>query len=864
MRQTALPLGRLALLCATVLAQLAALPARAAAPIGLAPPLLFEQLAERDGLSDRSTSRILQDSQGYIWIATAAGLDRYDGYSIREYRRERGNPHGLASDAITSLAEDSSGHLWVGTDGGGVARYDRRSDSFKQFRHDPGNTRSIASDSVRSLLLDSQGHLWIGTGDRGLDLLDLRSGRARHFRHRPGDEHSLASDEVEALYADSKAQLWIGTGNGLSRYDSKHMAFSNLGAAGSSTPLDDAHILSLCEDHSGALWIGTLHGGLSRLQVASGRLQSFRHDPNDASSLSADQVSAILEDDAQRLWVASTAGLDLLDPSGRFAHYRYESSNPHGLPQGSVLALYQDRGGVLWVGTREGGAAHWDPRTWLLGLYRSATFQGAAISSFADDGDGTLWVGIASGGLIQLNSASGHELRLGEEQVTALQYDPTGGLWIGTRNAGLERLDLSTHQRVSYRHAGRSPHSLPSDEIVCLLRDRQGALWVGTGSGLARVASESAPLVALSLEPDADQGPGGVRVTGAAQDLSGNVWIGTEQRGLILLDGAGQPLAYYRHEARNAESLSSDSIASLHVDGRGTLWVGTKDSGLDRALGSSAEPRSVRFRHEAVALPSRIVGIESDHQAHLWISTERGLVRYDPLVSSVVLYREAHGLQGDRFNFNAHHRSANGTLYFGGDNGFNAFQPHAASILTPAPPVVLTSIATPAHTLSPSEMPGNSEPLELSYDDSQVSFDFAALDFSSPADNRYVYRLEGVDTAWIDAGTRHQASYRNLPPGDYVFRVRAANAYGTWSPEALSIPLRVQAAPWNSTAARTGYVVAALMMLSYFLQRQQQRRSRLRRMQRWREAQRAERRAAALGASTSSSGRMRTRTSSSL
>ncbi len=863
MRRTALPICRLALLCAAVLAQLTALPCRAAAPIASTPPLLFEHLDERDGLSDRSVTSILQDSLGYIWLATAAGLDRYDGYSIREYRRERGNPHGLASDVITSLAEDSRGNLWIGTDGGGVARYERRSDSFEQFRNDPNNARTLASDAVRALLIDSQGHLWVGTREQGLDLLDPRSGRVRHFRHRAGDEHSLASDAVHVLYADSKGQLWIGTDNGLSRYDSKHEAFANFGAAGSATALDDPHILSVREDHTGALWIGTVHGGLSRLQLATGRLQSFHHDSNDASTLSADQVSAILEDHAQHLWIATAAGLDLFDPAGRFEHYAYEPAKSHGLPQGTVLTLYQDRGGVFWVGTREGGAAHWDPRTWLLGLYRSASFQGAEISSFADDGDGSLWVGISAGGLIEINSATGQERPLGEEQVTALQYDPTGALWIGTRDAGLERLDLSTHQLASYRHAGAAAHSLPSDEIVCLFRDRLGSIWVGTASGLARIASDSGQLLRVSLEPDAEEGLHEVRVTAVAQDLSGNLWIGTEQRGLILLDSSGQPLSYYRHQPGDSASLSSDSIASLHVDGRGTLWVGTEGGGLERALGSSAAPQTIHFHLESVRLPSpSIVGIESDHQGHLWISTDRGLARYDPLVSSVIVYHETHGLQGDRFNFNAHHRSANGTLYFGGGNGFNAFQPHTASILTPAPAVVLASIATPDHTLAPGDLSSTSEPLELSYGDSQVSFDFAALDFSSPADNRYVYRLEGVDTAWIDAGTLHRASYRNLQPGDYVFKVRAANAYGTWSPEALSIPLRVQTAPWNTTAARAGYLVALLTLLSYFWQRQQQRRTRLQRMQRWLEASRFERRAAAMAAGSDSPGVRTTTTAS--
>lgn len=851
MRQTAPSILRCGLICAALAAQLTALPSAAAAPSSLSRPLFFEHLDEHDGLSDRSVNGILQDAQGYIWLATAAGLDRYDGYSIREYRRERGNSHGLASDVITGLAEDGGGNLWVATDGGGVARYDAHRDSFQQFRHNPSNDRTLVSDAVQALLIDTQGRVWVGTRDRGLDLLDARRGHARHFRHRAGDARSLASDVVHALYTDSKGQLWVGTDNGLSRYDSKTESFSNYGTADGAHALDDPHVLSMLEDHTGALWIGTLHGGLSRLELSSGQLQSFHHDDGEPDSLSADQVDAILEDDAHRLWVATASGLDLFHPeSGHFTHYGYEAGNPHGLPQGGVLALYQDRGGVLWLGTRAGGAGHWDPRTWLLGHYRSALFAGAEISSFADDGEGTLWIGLLHGGLIQINSATGRETPLSEERVTALQYDPTGALWIGTQNSGLERLDLSAHRLTPYRYAGGDPHSLPSDAIVCLFRDRQGDLWVGTAAGLARIASGSGRLVRLSLEPDAAVSSARVRVTALAQDLSGSLWVGTEQHGLILLDPSGQPLSYYRHEERDPTSLSADSIYSLHVGGRGTVWIGTAGGGLERVIGSASTPQAVRFQHEShqLGLPSAILGIESDHQGHLWISTDRGLVRYDPLVASIMVYHETHGLQGDRFNFNAHHRGADGTLYFGGDNGFNAFQPHTTVIAAPAPTVVLTSVAMLDRTLIPQEMPNPSEPLELGYDDGQVSFDFAALDFSSPADNRYVYRLEGVDTAWVDAGTLHRAVYNDLQPGNYVFRVRAANAYGSWSPEALSVPLRVQAAPWNTTAARTGYVAALLLLLHYFWRRQQERRTRLQRMQRWLEETRIRRRSAALAA----------------
>ena len=296
--------------------------AHAAAPAPAMRPMYFEHLTMHDGLSQSTVNNLLQDSQGYLWLATESGLDRYDGDSIREYRRERGNEHGLASDFIWSIAEDANSDLWLATDGGGVARWDRRTEQFQRFRHDPQISNSLASDGVRTLLIDARGRVWAGTKDQGLDILDPKTGEARHLRHRDGDSRSLAADAVLALYADRRGRIWVGTDGGLSRYEPASDDFVNYGAAASGVPLSDLTVRAIREDHTGAIWIGTYRGGLNRLDPDTGRLTAFRHDPKDPHSLSHDRVLAVLEDDAQRLWVATADGLDLFDrESGTFVRY---------------------------------------------------------------------------------------------------------------------------------------------------------------------------------------------------------------------------------------------------------------------------------------------------------------------------------------------------------------------------------------------------------------------------------------------------------------------------------------------------------------------------------------------------------------
>ncbi|HWK72898.1 MAG TPA: two-component regulator propeller domain-containing protein [Povalibacter sp.] len=822
----------------TGIALLGCCSAYAAPPVPAVRPMYFEHLTMREGLSQSTVMSILQDREGYLWLATESGLDRYDGYTIREYRRERGDEHGLASDYIWKIAQDAQGDLWLATSGGGVARWDRQSDRFQQFRHDPENPDSLASDTVRTLLIDAQGRVWIGTDQRGLDLLDPKTGRVRHFLHREGDPNSLAADAVFALHQDRAGRIWVGTDAGLSRYDPATERFVNQGPSGAWS-LSDQRIRAICEDHDGALWIGTLDGGLNRLDPQTGAVKSFRHDPRNANSLSHDRVLAILEDDAQRLWVATSDGLNLFDAGAeRFVRYGRDADDPQSLRDDDIMSLYQDRRGVLWVGTRAGGASHWNPNSWALGHYTSPLVRNTAVNAFADDGAGTVWVGTWDG-LVQIDTRSRREirydrtssgLRLADDRVMTLLRDGDGALWIGTMTGGLQRYEHGSGTVRSYRHTAGDPATLPADGVMALYRDRQGDVWAGTfGGGLARIDRATGRLTSYPYgrsDPDALSSP---RASAIVEDQHGNLWIGTIAGGLNLWERRTGRFYHYRRDDRDPSSLSDDTVYALHVDARGQLWIGTAGGGLDRLIGSSEDPLAVRFESQSDVkdMPSQVIyGIESDDTGQLWLSTNNGLARLDPRDRSISLVQQAHGLQADEFNFNAHYRGTDGTLYFGGNNGFNAFVPQQASADAPPPRMALTSVSILDRELAARDLPGPQRPLALGYDDRLVTFVFSALDFTSPANNRYRYRLDGFDTDWIDAGNQRRATYTNLDPGDYVFRVRGANGDGAWSEADLTVPVHVAAAPWNSTAARSAYAAAALLMLAYVWRSQRRRRQR--------------------------------------
>jgi signal transduction histidine kinase/ligand-binding sensor domain-containing protein/CheY-like chemotaxis protein/HPt (histidine-containing phosphotransfer) domain-containing protein len=822
--------------------------ALAGAPIPATRPMYFEHLTMRDGLSMSTINSILQDSQGYVWLATEGGLNRYDGYTVRQFRRDRGNPLGLASDYVWSIAEDSRGDLWLATDGGGVARWERRTETFQQFRHDPKQPQSLASDTVRVLLIDSKGFIWAGTKDHGLDVLDPRTGSARHYRHRDSDAYSLPSDAIGALYTDHEGRIWVGSDGGLSRYDAMADGFVTYGEAMGAAKIRDPRVRAIREDHNGALWIGTVNDGLARLDQNGSRFTVFRHDAGDPHSLSHDHVWAVLEDSAKRLWIATADGLDLFDQNSEsFIRYGHDADNPQSLRDGDVLSLYQDRGGVLWVGTRAGGASHWNPRSWLLGHYFSETFRGAQIGSFADDGAGKVWVGTMGGGLIEIDTRDGRERRYGadkssggpqlsDERVMALLNDHQGSLWIGTMSGGLDRLDLANGKMRVYRSTGGDVNTLPADGVMSLFEDRSGTLWIGTfRGGLASIDPATDKITRYPFGAGAANSLSSSKASAIVEDLLGNLWIGTVGGGLNLFERKSGLFYAYRRDDRDPKSLSDDTVYALHIDPHGDLWVGTAGGGLDRVIGTSAKPQAVQFENQSGlrGMPSQVVyGIESDRDGRLWLSTNNGLARFDTQSHTVKVFHQVHGLQDDGFNINAHFRSADGILYFGGNHGFNAFSPNLIASEGPAPPVVLTMASKLNQPMTAQELPSATRPLALAYDDKLVALDFSALDFTSPADNHYSYQLEGFDAGWIDAGTTHRATYANLDAGNYTFKVRAANADGIWSDDSLTIPVNVAPAPWNTLTARIVYFLIGLGVLAYLWRFQRQRRERERRYNR--------------------------------
>jgi len=789
-------------------------------------PIVLEHLTTAEGLPQGTVYATLQDSQGFVWLATEDGLVRYDGHELVRYARLPTGRGGLSGNYIFQMIEDAHHDLWIAVKDGGVARWHRDTNTFTVIRHSDSDPQSLTSDAVRALVLDARGRIWIGTSDAGINILEPATGRIEHLRHAADNPDSLVSDRVLTLALDRNGTLWAGTEQGLDRQRAQERAFTHIRhQQGDPGSLSGNEVSRIIEDRDGFLWVGTFDGGLNRLDPDGRVVKSFRHNPQDPDSLAEDDVRAVLVDPSGRLWVGTADGLDLLDrASGRFSHYRHDSADAESLRDSFIMSLYTDSTGLMWIGTRSGGVSRWNPRSWELGGYRPAWLRDRLVTAFADGPGNKVWVGTLGGGLllfdpetgtaVSLDTLTGHANSAGDSRVMSLLRDRGGNLWIGTMMDGVKKLGPDGRLQSIPVHPG-DPHGLSAPGIMTIFETRHGEIWIGTHGGGVNVLDPSTGLVRQL--PFGAGAISAASVSAIAEDRSGNLWIGTDGGGLNLVRADGTVVKVFRHDPDNPDTLSANTVYALEIDSQDRVWVGTDGGGLARVVGSAAAPDAIRFQtvsREQGLSSDTIYGVLADG-GHIWLSGTAGLMRYEPDTGSVKTFHREHGLQGEEFNSGAYIRLRDGRLCFGGPGGFNLFDPSHLTESGRAPRLALTRVevmGVPARGQAPYWL---FDRVALGYRDNIVSLDFGVLDFTSPRRNRIAYRMVGLTDRWIDVGTQHRITLTNLEAGDHLLEVRAANSDSVWSPQPLHLQMHRDTAPWKSGWAYAAYVLAALGLIAY-------------------------------------------------
>ena len=765
---------------------------------------------------------LFEDSHGMIWILTnAVGLTRFDvKHDAFTYypRVEFGSEAGVSDFVINAVVEDVQQTVWIGTERGGLNRYNRDDDSFTHFRnewHDPGSLRLY---TINSIYADREGIIWISTEGGGLNAYHPTDNRFVNFSLEPDNPRSIGSNYVgrvcENLRSDDPL-LWISAG-GLSFFDKRTQSFTriiNENYPAGSLPSTNTQSGF---DRQGDLWLTNRRHQLIKIDATSvvksqkqaaaagTKIAGFEDYPLVSTGVCGTNVNAFYEDRNGLLWIATAKnGVSVCDPqANKFPHYAISAKDDPNSSAFAVKAIQPTSGGsddILWIGTVENGLLEYDRQSGEYQQYQKTPGDGNSlpsnyISALLEDRNKVLWVGTGNGLVRASRNRAGKlsfvtyqkdnedDKSLSDNRVMTLFVDSDSVLWVGTMN-GLNRLDPVTQSFQRYLHHRFYPAGSPANLVFSLQEDHLGYLWVGTANGLVRLNRFQEP----------------------AEYYTEHTYIGHDPQNPV--ESLSNPWVYAIYE--------DPGSGGPPCDFRQVFWIGTAGGGLNKMILPSAfagkKTTGIEFIHygENDGLPDNtILGILADGQNNLWLSTRRGLSRFRPEhdgESTFKNYNKDEGVQGNIFYLGSYGKSKSGELFFGGENGFNSFYPDSLKETVESPPVVLTDFKVFDKSLKIGSRPLSD--LQLSYYQNFFTFEFAALSYLNAAQNRYRYQLAGFDKSWLDNKNSVSANYTNVPPGDYVFRVQAANKQGVWNKDGLAIRVTITPPFWHTWWFRTLFVL---------------------------------------------------------
>ena len=771
--------------------------------------LIFERLTINDGLSNNSINDVLQTRDGYIWIATKDGLNRYDGQHFRVFKHNPFETNSVPENYVYCLLESSDSTLWVGTWGGGLCRYDPGDEGF--YRVDRPESQD---DYIQCLFQDHEGFLWYGTLEGGFNRLEIQTGRIAAWGRNLDQPAGFPSDNISAIVEDNHHRLWLSTLDaGILSFnpaDSTFEAFRH-------DPRDEGSLSADAVSHLGLdgeryLWIST-DLGVNRLDLENRRIVRDPGVPEKYRAYVQTPIRQILRDSRGRLWIGTYEyrGLFLVEEGTGgpvMRHLRHEADDPGSLISDRIRWLYEDRRGNLWIGTEDGLnklPANQPFRQMTFRPMRPNSLGGKIVSSIHPGRDSVLWIGFNGAGFDRLDLRSGAITHfkpdpgrlnaLSNEDVVTLYQERSGILWVGTSRGGLNRYDPATGRFRHYRHEKDNPASLRSDWIQQILETRSGLFLVGTNNGLQLFDRKKESFRSYTPRGNVSQEalPPEISVNALYEDREGEIWIGTWLDGLWRYHPRSGDLYHYMPVPGDTASLSSSKITWISEDSQGAIWIATHSGGINRFDRKSGRFTACTTRN---GLPNDVAfGILEDGMGRIWVSTFKGLVRLDQRSKSVRVYDVHDGLTTDQFNWRACCKTGAGWMYFGGLDGLIWFHPDSVRIEKSPPPVVLRSFRIFNRESALPRGRGRDTAIVLRHDQNFFSFEYAALDIAPQHKHRYAYRLAGIDPEWVQAGSGQTASYTDIDPGSYTFSVKACNADGVWS-EPVILPIRILPAWW--------------------------------------------------------------------
>jgi signal transduction histidine kinase/ligand-binding sensor domain-containing protein/DNA-binding response OmpR family regulator len=773
----------------------------------------FRHYKAEDGLTFNTVRSIIQDRHGFMWFGTEDGLNRFDGYSFKEFRNSKNEENSLTSNYISILLEDSRGDIWIGTDEG-VNIYHPLTEKFTSFQTKANGL--MISSTINNIVEDKTGNIWLATYGQGIYCYNLSSGKLTQFTVIKQGKESLLFNYINFLFIDKANRVWASPKSyqhPLIYFDRTKKCFHTFDLKPQKNYHKDITIYNIFEDSQHTIWLGTWDKGLCRLDKKEQTITKYLSPEIPGGIM---HIHEINEYSPNVLLIGSDDGLSLFNTK-TLAHSLFTSSeiDPTALSDKFVYPIFKDREGGLWVGTYFGGVNYVSPNSGLFEHYTHSRYvnsvNGNIIGRFTEDKKGNIWIASDDGGLNCLNPETGHfsaympqkgKNSLSYHNVHALCWDDDQ-LWIGTYSGGLNILDTKTGRFKLYNSTEGNPRSLDGGSVYAIYKDRSNQIWVTSMSGVnlynrrtddfSRVKNFNATTIDIT------------------QDSKGWMWFATQGKGVFRYNELTKQWKNYTCCTETNNSLPSNQMNCILTDHKARLWLGTAN-GL-----CLYDYSTDRFIPVSLNIPSNTICSIIEDNDILWITTAKGLIRYNILNASCQVFTRSDGLLSDQFIFNSGFKSSKGKIYIGTANGFNVFCPKNLVTNKYIPKVAITYLEIfnkkvevgPDSPLKQSI--GFVKQIDLTYKENVFSLGYVALSYITPEKNKYAYKLEGFDPEWNYVNKQHQATYTNLPAGEYVFRVKASNNDGLWNNEGVSIKIVIHPPFWLTTGFKLIYVLLILI-----------------------------------------------------
>ncbi|WP_029904851.1 hybrid sensor histidine kinase/response regulator transcription factor [Prevotella sp. 10(H)] len=769
----------------------------------------FKKYQVEDGLSHNSVWCTLQDSYGFMWFGTSDGLNRFDGRKFKIYRNDIQDKFSLGNNSVQALYEDRNKDIWVGTSSG-IYIYERQTDKFRRFENKTQYGVSISAE-VKRIIRTGKGVIRIATLGQGIFSYDPESGTLVQESRYTSFVWDIAEDNALNIYSSSLQE-------GLICYDREGKYVESFTFSPDKNDFSSLKI-NCIQVVGDKIWFSIGTNNLGLLNNNTKQVTYYNNNQNIGT------IRAISQFSEWELLIGSDNGLYIFNiQHGDFTRV----DNPldsRSLSDQSIYSIVKDAEGGFWISTYLGGVNYLPQQTKVFEYYSPTSdanlSTGKVISQFCEDKYRNIWVGSQDG--LKFLSIGNQQLepfllplKVQKLDIRSLLLDGDN-LWIGTYSEGLKVYNVNTKRLTEYYHSRESSATICSDEVQSLFKDSKNDIYVGTSWGLCRYKPESDIFETLTFVGSMTS------VSDITEDHNKHIWVATYNSGVFRFNPQTNEWKHFTRHEKNPQSITSNAVITLFTDSKGIVWFGTNGGGL--SYFNEQEQTFIDFDPQNEILPNKVIySIEEDNQANLWISSNGGLLRVNPNdPSDRKLFTQEDGLQSNQFNFKASLKASTGKLYFGGINGFNAFYPNEFRENNYVPPVYLVDIrlyntdeSESRKLLNLSEPVYLAKQISLPYDNNSIVLEFGALSYEEPNRNRYMYTLEGFDRDWVNSGNSNAASYTNLPPGEYTFRVRGANNDNKWNEQGTSLKITVLPPWWRSAYAYTFYALCFLALLYFF------------------------------------------------